>query len=183
MNTEETITKPKKSTKELKEPKAKKTTKTTRTRKSNNKINGSGTGTGIMFTESNRISTQPNFDPSYTEIGIIHMSKSVGVNAIQDIVAGVANFFGHAGGMDGLYNDTRSKAITEILSALKPNQKLYNLKIDIGSLEPTIITFNLYGTLFEKVQIQQPQQALQQQALQQRLPLKPTVYQFNQPPK
>ena len=127
-----------------------------------------------MITKSPFISTQPNFDPSYTEIGIIHMSKSVGVNAVRDIVAGFANFFGHAGGMDELYNDTRSKAINEIIEVLQPNQKLCNLKIDIGSLEPTIITFNLYGTLFQKVsippsqQVQQqvpPQQALPQQAL------------------
>ena len=170
MNTEENNiktlknkSKPKRKTKELKELK--------------NKING-GEYEPTKTTTSPYISTQPNFDPSYTEIGILHTSKSIGVNVIRDTIAGIANMFGYQGGMDKLYNKTRTEAITEIISAIKQNQKVCNLKIDIGSLESSIITFNLYGTLFQKVSIPPPQQVQQQvqqqvppQQVQQQVPL------------
>ena len=59
---------------------------------SKNKIKGGNNVSSFLFT-TNKISTQPNTDPSYKEIGVIHMTESTAVSGLRSAATDIANFF------------------------------------------------------------------------------------------
>ena len=58
--------------------------------------------------KSERISTQPCNDPTYKEIGIIHMSDSIAVNLLRDATSDLFNVFGAKGFDNSIYDKLRN---------------------------------------------------------------------------
>jgi len=111
---------------------------------------GGGTITNIFLSQN--ISTQPNTDKNYKEIGVVHITESEGINFIKNIGTGVANFFGRKGFDSSSYHKARLKALENISNLInKDNQKICNLRMDIDINSKSRLVFvHLYGTLMER---------------------------------
>jgi hypothetical protein len=105
-----------------------------------------GAETPYMYT-TKRISTQPNIDPTYEEAGIIHVCESVAINMLRGALTNLFNAFGAAGFDNTKFDEVRNIALQKIDSLIPPTGKISNLRIDITTIDPTLITINLYGTL------------------------------------
>jgi len=107
-------------------------------------------GGAAIITTDDRISNQPNTDDRYKEVGLIHISESATLSLVGDMMQGISNLFGKSGGIDKVYSDTREKALKKLLDKLSAHQKICNLRMEVSSIHPDQITFNMYGTLMEK---------------------------------
>ena len=58
---------------------------------------GNVTDVDIYIFKTHQISTEPNTDNTFKEIGIIHLSESIAINAARGFITGVANVFGKKG--------------------------------------------------------------------------------------
>jgi hypothetical protein len=105
------------------------------------------------------ISTQPNIDTSFKEVGILYKSKSVAKNVIKEIKSDFLNIVGKSPNSDNKYFNTPwSMAIEEITNDLKTYQeleplkifKIANLKFDFIAIDTNSLTLNIYGTLLCK---------------------------------
>ena len=124
--------------------------KTLKRNKVNRNLKGGGSETYIF--PSQNISTQPNEDINYKEIGIIHVTDSAAVNALKGFATGVANIFGSKGFDNSVYDNARNSALRKIMRQInKDTQKVCNLRmdVDIGS-HSALFFVHLYGTLLEK---------------------------------
>lgn len=100
---------------------------------------------------SKNISTQPNTDMSYKEIGIAHVTDSGAINALKGLATGVANMFGSKGFDNSVYDITRNKALEKLMDQLDKNQKVCNLRMDVENNPASSLFFiHLYGTLLQK---------------------------------
>lgn len=99
---------------------------------------------------SNKISTQPNVDPSYKEIGIIHYTDSGAVNALRDLATGISNAFGRKGFDNIIYDNLRNEALAEFSKKVNEKQKVSNLRIDFDHNVTDTIFIHIYGTLLQK---------------------------------
>lgn len=99
---------------------------------------------------STKISTQPNIDPSYKEMGIIHFTDSGSVNALRELATGISNFFGRKGFDNIIYDNLRNQALTEFSKKIGQNQKVSNLRIDIENTSMDTIFIHIYGTLLQR---------------------------------
>jgi len=102
----------------------------------------------FVFNSAN-ITTQPNVDPAFKEVGIIHISDSAAINALRDAATGFTNMFGLKGFDNTIVDDLRNNTLRELQSIIKPNQKVCNLRMDIENKEPALIFHHVYGTLLE----------------------------------
>lgn len=116
----------------------------TQTRK---KRNG-GVGNNIYIT--NKISTQPNIDPSYKEMGIIHFTDSGAVNVVRQGLTGLANIVGKKGFENTIYDQIRNKALDTFSKKIANNQKVANVRMDIETDATNKILIHIYGTLLQQ---------------------------------
>lgn len=105
-------------------------------------------------------STQPNFDPSYTEQGIYYRSmssaKNVGASTFSSIsnIMGVATNFGD----NNFFSELWNKCIIEIDQTIqklhttdpKYNYRIVNVKFEFVSIDINSLTINTYGTIISK---------------------------------
>lgn len=105
------------------------------------------------------ISTQPNLDPSFKEIGIIYKSKAVAKNILSEYKSGLFNLVGKTPKSDNKFFSTPwylcLNELTEDLKKyenLEPSKifKISNLKFDFISIDTNSLTLNTYGTLICK---------------------------------
>jgi hypothetical protein len=119
-----------------------------------NKLKG-GSATSTASTnnfvfKSQFISSQPNTDSNYKEIGIIHITEKAAINIIKGFATGVAGIFGRKGFDTVNYDIARNKALTKIVAQINTNtQRICNLRMDIEG-NPDSFFIHLYGTLLEK---------------------------------
>jgi hypothetical protein len=97
---------------------------------------------------SDKISTQPCNDPEYKEIGIIHMSDSVGLNALRNAATNIFNLVGAKGFDNKIYDKLRNSCLEKLKKTVKENQRVCNLRIEIER-DAQLIYLHLYGTLME----------------------------------
>ena len=98
---------------------------------------------------TSQISMQPNTDPEYQEIGIIHLSVPGAINIVREVGTSAANIFGNTGFQRSRYDRKRKEALEDIRNMLHPNQKVCNIRVDIESGQPFFI--HIFGSLLEKV--------------------------------
>ena len=96
------------------------------------------------------ISTEPNRDSSYKQIGIIHFTDSGAVNALRSITTGVANVFGKKGFDNTIYDKIRNEALITLASKIEANQKACNVRMDFENTIQDTIFLHIYGDLYQK---------------------------------
>jgi hypothetical protein len=130
-----------------------------RQNRSRKSIGGSSSGGDhhLNVYKSKNISTQQNTDPSYAEVGIVHVSDSTGISIVRDFATGVANMIGKKGFDNGPIQQLRNKTlktINEILSEQTSQSgkdcKICNLRMEIDQTQPGLIYHHVSGTLLEK---------------------------------
>jgi hypothetical protein len=127
--------------------------KTIKRSKVNRNIKGGGSSDKDTFIfPSQNVSTQPNEDINYKEIGIIHVTDSAAVNALKGFATGVANIFGSKGFDNSVYDRARNSALAKLMRQInKDTQKICNLRMDIDNgSESSLFFVHIYGTLLEK---------------------------------
>ena len=126
--------------------------KTIKRSKVNRNLKGGASDKETFIFSSNNISTQPNEDINYKEIGIIHVTDSAAVNAIKAFGTGIANIFGAKGFDNSVYDRARNSALAKIMKQInKDTQKICNLRMDIDNGSQSSLFFvHIYGTLLEK---------------------------------
>jgi len=115
---------------------------------------------------SDKVSLQPNTDPNYKEVGVIHVTESSAVNFVRGTATGFANLFGSKGFDNTIYDQARNSALNKLLSIVGHNQKVCNLRMDVTG-EYELFFVHLRGTLLEPAVSRQPaqhQQAVVHQA-------------------
>jgi hypothetical protein len=134
-------------------PKSNKLTKhkNNKSRKSKTQKGGAGVKADYIFSSTN-ISTQPNTDMNYKEVGIAHITESAAVNALKGFATGVANIFGAKGFDNSVYDKARNSALKKIINQIdEKTQKICNLRMEVVSdQQSSLIFIHLYGTLLEK---------------------------------
>jgi hypothetical protein len=123
--------------------------KNSRTRSKKSKRQYGGNDKVFIFKTLNKLSMEPNKDPSYTEKGIIHTTTVGAINIVRGIASGFANIIGSSGFDSTIYDEKRTDALTNLQKSLQPNQKICNLKIEIDS-GPEVFFIHSYGNLYEK---------------------------------
>ncbi len=114
------------------------------------KKKGGQTDADFLFMDR-RVSTQENRDPTYMEVGIIHYSKPFAISLLRDFIGDIANMFGNAGIDNSVIDKARNEGLQEVLSKLKPNQKISNLKMEMERIDESLILINIYGTVMHKI--------------------------------
>jgi hypothetical protein len=95
-----------------------------------------------------RLSTQPNEDRDYEDVGIVHATEAVGINMGRAIVTSIANTFGSKGVDLSRYDVCRQGALNKLLKELPVGYKVSNIKMDIEN-GPQSIHVHAYGTLMK----------------------------------
>jgi hypothetical protein len=127
----------------------KKTLKNKEKRNKSYKRGGDGTNENYVYS-SKFISTQQNTDADYSEVGIIHVSDSTGINAIREMATGFANFFGSKGFDNRVYDIARNNALKKLNEKIdERTQKVCNLRMEV-SYDKSLVFVHLYGTLLQK---------------------------------
>ena len=108
-----------------------------------------------LFTSTD-ISTQPNIDPTYEEIGIIHDTETAGISLVRGAVTDFANIFGAKGFDNTIFDNLRNTLLSKLEERLKTiaagsklQVKISNLRMDID-IQETLIIMTAYGTLLSK---------------------------------
>ena len=121
------------------------------TKKNNSRNLKGGSEKADYIYLSKNVSTQPNTDINYKEIGIAHITESGAINALKGIATGIVNVFGAKGFDNSVYDVTRNKALKKIMEQLDANQKICNLRMDVENNPASSLFFiHLYGTLLQK---------------------------------
>jgi hypothetical protein len=112
---------------------------------------GGAESSDIFVFRSNQVSMQANTDPSFKEIGILHITESEAVNSARAAATDFLNVFGNKGFNNTIYDKTRNTALTKLMQHVAPNQKIFNLRFDTEMDGKSQLFFiHLYGSLFEK---------------------------------
>ena len=104
--------------------------------------------TSINVFMDKRLSTQPNEDRDYEDVGIVHATEAVGINMGRAIVTSIANTFGSKGIDLSRYDVCRQGALNKLLKELPVGYKVSNIKMDIEN-GPQSIHVHAYGTLMK----------------------------------
>ena len=83
------------------------------------------------------MSIQPNIDPDYEEVGIIHYTELSFLQLFGDV------------GLNNRYEQARATALTKVKDSLSKTQKVCNLRIEVTQ-EGQLVTATVYGTLLDK---------------------------------
>lgn len=114
---------------------------------SNNPVPADKDSSLFIFT-TDKISSQI-IPAEYKSIGIIHMSKASAVNMARQLGSDVMNAFGNAGLEVTIYDKLRNDTLKELDTLIKPDQKVFNLRLDIERDMQGAILLHLYGDLCE----------------------------------
>jgi len=106
-------------------------------------------GTAAYIYKSTQISTQPNTDTDYQEIGVIHVTDSSPINAARGLATDVANFFGSKGYDNTVFDFARNDALEKMSEQLTASQKVCNLRMEVSN-DTNLVFVHLYGTLLDK---------------------------------
>ena len=129
----------------------------------------------FLFLDS-RVSTQQNMDSTFTEYGIIHLCDSVANNALRASITSFFNAFGRSGFDSTLYYLARNNCLTRIVNIIDVKDKelknegkdmelkVCNIRFEMLSIDPTLITINAYGTLLGKFKNQPINEAKQEES-------------------
>jgi hypothetical protein len=101
---------------------------------------------------NSKISTEPNLDPSYKNIGMIHITDSRGINVIREIGTEIMNIFGNKGFDNQIYDELRNESLDKINNFVNsnPNYKISNLRMEFSHVNVNLLVHHVYGTLLEK---------------------------------
>jgi hypothetical protein len=103
---------------------------------------------------SKHLSTNPNTDPDYHEIGIVHRTEIAGINVIRTILKEYANVVGLSGIDSSVYVYLRNKILKQLDKLAEKNQKIANIRFEFTTNERSysgMVMLHAYGTLFEKI--------------------------------
>jgi hypothetical protein len=141
---------------EIKKQREQKNAKNAKNTAKNTKINtdtGGGDADTYIF-KSRHISSQQNVDNTYQEIGIIHITEAVPINFARQFGTNLVNLFGKSGFDNTLFDVARNTALERIRNSINiQNQKVCNLRMDMTTIDPSLIMLNFYGTLLQKQNI------------------------------
>ena len=101
-----------------------------------------------FFFQSDKITTQPNSDPSLKEAGIMHMTHAKGINVVRGFGTGIFNLFGAKGFDTVIFDEARTEALAEITKKMEEGgvKKLCNLRMDADTSNPAMFVLSIYGT-------------------------------------
>ena len=114
----------------------------------NIKINKRLLTTNILYTQ--KITTQLNTDPAFTEIGIVHYTDTQGINIVRQFGTTVVNMFGGKGFDTSVYDSLRTESITKVDNMLDDDHKICNMRMEFNHAHPDLIVHHIYGTLLKK---------------------------------
>jgi hypothetical protein len=103
---------------------------------------------------SKHLSTNPNTDPEYIEIGVVHRTEIAGINLVRTIVKNYANIFGLSGVDSSVYIYLRNKILKQLDKLVEKGQKIANIRFDFEVNERDfsgMAILHAYGTLYEKI--------------------------------
>lgn len=100
--------------------------------------------------QSEIISTQPNTDDTYKEVGVVHLTDTAGINALRGFATDLSNFFGSKGFDNPLIDHLRNKTLNRLKDLIEPGQKVCNLRMEVDSSTPKLMFHHVYGTLLQK---------------------------------
>ena len=102
--------------------------------------------------ESLNITTQPNEDINYKEVGIIHVSDTAGVNFLRSFGSSITTSFGGKGFEAKVFDSARNSALKKLNGLINiNNEKVCNLRMDVNTgLNSNLFVVHLYGTLLRK---------------------------------
>ncbi len=103
--------------------------------------------------KTHKISTDPNIDPNYKKVGIVHYSDSAGINLVRGFATGIANVFGSKGFDNTIYDILRKKTLEKISALLTDNQIICSCRMEFDVATPSTVFHHFYGTLYEKNKI------------------------------
>ena len=105
----------------------------------------------VYIFSSERISTQPNTDINYQEVGIIHVTESSAINMARGLVTNVYNAVGAQGFDNTIFDSARNQALEKMSQQLTEEHKVSNLRMEVTN-DPTLVFIHLYGTLLKRVE-------------------------------
>lgn len=127
-----------------------KTGKSKGMRKSRTLKKHSGGSTNIEIFRGTKFSSEPNTDPSYQQVGLIHYSSSSSVNFLRQTATDFGSLFGAKTLDVGPLNVLKKKMLESIAAQTTVNQKINNLRINVENDGNALIFCHMYGTLYEK---------------------------------
>jgi uncharacterized protein YbjQ (UPF0145 family) len=112
------------------------------------------TESASYFFPTKNISTQENKDSDYEEVGIIHITDTLGVNAIREGATSFFNIFGQKGFDNSRYDVVRNEVLKLMVEEMKKQNidRVCNVRMDAspGSEYNSMIIANIYGTALRK---------------------------------
>ena len=105
----------------------------------------------VYIFPSERISTQPNADINYQEVGIIHVTESSAINMARNLVTNVYNAVGAQGFDNTIFDSARNQALEKMSQQLTEEHKVSNLRMEVTN-DPTLVFIHLYGTLLKRIE-------------------------------
>ena len=105
----------------------------------------------VYIFPSERISTQPNADINYQEVGIIHVTESSAINMARNLVTNVYNAVGAQGFDNTIFDSARNQALEKMNQQLTEEHKVSNLRMEVTN-DPTLVFIHLYGTLLKRIE-------------------------------
>ena len=100
------------------------------------------------------LSTSPNTDPEYREIGIVHRSEMAGINIIRTLTKDIVNMVGLSGVDGAVYVYLRNQILKKLEGLVGKDQKIANIRFDFETNErffAGMVMLHAYGTLYEKI--------------------------------
>ena len=106
------------------------------------------------FFPTKNISTQENKDSDYEEVGIVHITDTLGVNVIREGATSVFNIFGQKGFDNSRYDEARNSVLTLMVEEMEKRDidRVCNVRMDAspGTENNSMIIANIYGTALRK---------------------------------
>jgi hypothetical protein len=104
----------------------------------------------LYIYRTSKISTDPNVDPNYRKVGIVHYSDSAGINIVRGFGTGISNIFGAKGFDNTVYDTLRKQTLEKVKGLLTDNQIICSCRMEFDIGTPSMIIHHFYGTLYEK---------------------------------
>ena len=102
----------------------------------------------VFIFNTTQISTQPNTDTDYKEVGIIHVTESAAIRMDRNVVENVYNTVGAHRFDTEVFDSARNLALNKLQEQLTENHKVSNLRMEL-SKGPSLIFVHLYGSLLQ----------------------------------
>ena len=103
----------------------------------------------VFIFNTTQISTQPNTDTNYKEVGIIHVSESAAIRMDRNVVENVYNTVGAHRFDTEVFDSARNLALNKLQEQLTENHKVSNLRMEL-SKGPGLIFVHLYGSILHR---------------------------------